>query len=641
MDERLKQMSDRLAVPSDSSESSFSGSHRFTVALIAILSSFAVVIAYCLPGVIGEARADNCGSGGVIVVPGTNDREGGDMVGIEQRYTTGWAGEAPHADNQYSVRKVDYPTTLWPMGATGYDEDVSLGKTATANAIADYQSECPGKPVVVVGYSQGARVAGDVLSDIGNGKHVDKDGTPNENGAYREITVDGKPQIVQIYEADSDGNVVVDADGKPVPTMTGELYSDPRQNGDKTGRGIEQSLIGVIPGLTMTGPRGGGFGDIPVTSVCAEGDPICDLPDPLYDPIGALDGLVGYFTKHGYYPFHMYQDPDKWSECTTSGSTTTCEIKQSSAIVGLLRQGATAIGLDGALIPDFIANRPTIGLPFGIELAKLQPAIRLVSDLLPPLPKLGYGGYLPDVFVFQKIIEGIVKLAPDQFKTGVKELAASVKSIVLMPVNFVKYWAGQIVTAGPTITSGVTPFSTTEVAGDDPDPAETASLRKALTVRSADQGTADESASSSNDAVVVSSTVDDVADNNADNGQGDNGQGSTIQDVPKMKQPEKQVVKPTPGSVESGDGNGGDGSGTGQQDQNGGGSTGDTENTEDSTTTTDNGADDSTSNSETSKSGTSKSGTSKSGTANSTSDSSNSSDTGSGNSGSGNGDSDD
>ena len=501
------------------------------------------------------------------------------------------------------------------------------GTAATKSAIAGYQSSCPGSPVKVVGYSQGARVAGDVLSDIGNDRD-DKDIVATDKNGDPLLDENGDPVIVD--DISSDG-------------LSGELYSDPRQNGDKTGRGIEQSLIGVIPGLTMTGPREGGFGDIPVTSVCAEGDPICDLPDPLYDPIGALDGLVGYFTKHGYYPFHMYQDPASWTNktCTTSGSTTTCEIKQSSAIVGLLRQGATAIGLDGALIPDFIANRPTIGLPFGIELAKLQPAIRLVSDLLPPLPKLGYGGYLPDVFVFQKIIEGIVKLAPDQFKTGVKELAASVKSIVLMPVNFVKYWAGQIVTAGPTITSGVTPFSTTEVAGDDPDPAETASLRKAVTVLSADQGTADESASSSNDTVVVSSTVDDVADNNADNGQGDNGQGSTIQDVPKMKQPEKQVVKPTPGSDESGDGNGGDGSGTGQQDQNGGGSTGDTENTEDSTTTTDNGADDSTSNSETSKSGTSKSGTSKSGTSNSTSDSSNSSDTGSGNSGSGNGDSDD
>ncbi len=623
-------MSYRLAMPSDSSESSFSGSHRFAVALIAILSSFAVVIAYCLPGVIGEARADaNCAAGGaVVIVAGTNDPDASDMIGVKQRYEgTGPAHNNGNAKGDYDIIYVDYPTTLWPMGAVGYDDDVARGTAATKSAIAGYQSSCPGSPVKVVGYSQGARVAGDVLSDIGNDRD-DKDIVATDKNGDPLLDENGDPVIVD--DVSSDG-------------LSGELYSDPRQNGDKTGRGIEQSLIGVIPGLTMTGPREGGFGDIPVTSVCAEGDPICDLPDPLYDPIGALDGLVGYFTKHGYYPFHMYQDPASWTNktCTTSGSTTTCEIKQSSAIVGLLRQGATAIGLDGALIPDFIANRPTIGLPFGIELAKLQPAIRLVSDLLPPLPKLGYGGYLPDVFVFQKIIEGIVKLAPDQFKTGVKELAASVKSIVLMPVNFVKYWAGQIVTAGPTITSGVTPFSTTEVAGDDPDPAETASLRKAVTVLSADQGTADESASSSNDAVVVSSTVDDVADNNADNGQGDNGQGSTIQDVPKMKQPEKQVVKPTPGSDESGDGNGGDGSGTGQQDQNGGGSTGDTENTEDSTTTTDNGADDSTSNSETSKSGTSKSGTSKSGTSNSTSDSSNSSDNGSGNSGSGNGDSDD
>ena len=654
-------MSDRLALPSETPESSFSLSHRMSAVLVALVSSLAVVVAYCLPGV-GIANAGtndvSCRSGGaVVIVGGTNDPEGKAMIGVEQRYK----GTGPASNNsnagKYDVVYVDYPTTLWPLGAAGYDDSVAQGETATKSAIASYQASCPGKPVVVAGYSQGARVAGDVLSEIG------------QAGA--------KGEKIKVVLVDKDGNYI-DKDGNRVTDpvtveidpsqISGELYSDPRQAGNKHGRGIELSLFGIIPGLTMTGSRGAddedsGFGSLEgrVTSVCVDGDPICDLPDPLYDPIGAIDGLLGYFTKHGLYPYQMYRDP-KTGEWTTDRTVScdernVCMVSADSAFAELFQGWAKDLGLTGITIPDFLANRPTIDVPFGFELAHLQKPIRLIEGLLPPLPKLGYGAYLPDMFVFQNILEGIVTLAPAKFEEGVTDLAASVRSIVLLPVNFVKYWAGQIVTAGPTITSGVTPLSATEVAGDDPDPAEKASLRKAFAILATDQESTNEQASSKNDTVEASNTVDNVAGNDEgnngqggtgekDDGQKDDGQDSTTQDVPTTTQPEKHVVTPTPGNDESGDGNGGDGDG--QQDQNHNNST---ENTEKSTTTTDNKADDSTSNSDTSKSDTSKSDTSKSDTSKSNTSKSDSdgsissngdSDSGSndsGNSGSGNNDS--
>lgn len=35
------------------------------------------------------------------------------------------------------------------------------------------------------------------------------------------------------------------------------------------------------------------------TIVCIQGDGVCDTPDPVRDPVGGLDALVGYLTKHG------------------------------------------------------------------------------------------------------------------------------------------------------------------------------------------------------------------------------------------------------------------------------------------------------------------------------------------------------
>ncbi|MFT3663162.1 MAG: PE-PPE domain-containing protein [Gordonia sp. (in: high G+C Gram-positive bacteria)] len=203
-----------------------------------------------------------CGQGAAVVVAGTNaprNTEGlptGGVTGVAQRYRA----------QGYQVTYVDYPTDLWPLGPTPYDEDVAIGKAATERAVAGYQRRCPGRPVVIAGYSQGARIAGDVLSEAGNGR--------GENG--------------------------VSAQG-----LSGELYSDPRRAGGSDGRGIENVLVGLIPGLTMSGPREGAFGSVPVTQYCLQGDPICDLTSPVRRPLSAIDGLVGYFTKHGYYPARM------------------------------------------------------------------------------------------------------------------------------------------------------------------------------------------------------------------------------------------------------------------------------------------------------------------------------------------------
>ena len=42
-----------------------------------------------------------------------------------------------------------------------------------------------------------------------------------------------------------------------------------------------------------------------------------------------------------------------------------------------------------------------------MTVAKLQPLIRPVLQFLPQLPDLGYGGRLPDLFVFTGLLDGI------------------------------------------------------------------------------------------------------------------------------------------------------------------------------------------------------------------------------------------
>ncbi|ETA08764.1 MULTISPECIES: cutinase family protein [Gordonia] len=437
---------------------------RRTSFLIATATGVAVAASFGLVGGVPEAKADSCGAGAVVIVGGTNDPEGQYLVGVKQRYTGLGPDNQPDpnspyaSDNAYQVIYADYPTTLWPLGATGYDSSVAQGTAATKSTIAGYQSQCQGKPVVVAGYSQGARVAGDVLSEIGNGTA----------GEVVAIDENGEPLL------DDDGNpvmVTIDPD-----VISGELYSDPRRAGDKTGRGIELSMIGVIPGLTMSGPRGAngadaGFGTVSdrVVSVCIDGDPICDLPDPLYDPIGAIDGILGYQTKHFLYPYAMYRDPaSQWAtrpvSCSGAGTATgtVCMVGAKSAFAELVQGWANDLGYTGE-IGDFLSGRPTIGLPLGITLANLQPVVRLVQGFLPPLPQLGYGAYLPDLFVFEDILQGIVSLSPARLMRGVNALAASVRSIVLLPVNFVRYWAGAIV--GPSVTSQ--PNTLSVVADDD------------------------------------------------------------------------------------------------------------------------------------------------------------------------------
>lgn len=412
-----------------------------TVALIAA--------AFWGHGVASAETAAACSQPGrVFIVGGTWNSDGSYLVGIEQRYTGHGAHWEELPDSPYSgagayeIEQVPYSATIWPLGSVGYNASEAEGSANLEQAVAAYQQQCGAdKKIVIAGYSQGARIAGDVLTDI---------------GANRSVTMDDGSTYV-ISTTDSDG----------ARTVSGELYSDPRMSATLWGQGIEATLVGIIPGLTMSGTRAvTDYGGLPVTTYCIAGDPICDLPDPFHDPIGDLDALLGYWVKHGQYPFHMYQFPGTGTTwymnganepmtCTQSGSLQTCTIASPSSMVILAQNLVDALGLHWS-VPDLVACRFRLPDIIGITLADFQPPIRWVMDWFPPLPQLGYGAYLPDLYAFENTINGALTWNRELFEEGVQALLASGKSIVALPLNFVKYWAARVVEGITTVPRGST-----------------------------------------------------------------------------------------------------------------------------------------------------------------------------------------
>ena len=151
---------------------------------------------------------------------------------------TGRAGAAllaPEIQPGDTVTYIEYPATvLWPS----YDQSVQAGSQALREELADAPDG-----TLVVAYSQGARIAGDVLAE------------PQNAG------------------------------------VTGVLYSDPRQ----AGSGVEtQTWLPGVLGATMSGERG--EFTVPVESNCIPGDGVCDWRND--DPLGSV---VGYLQHHQHY----------------------------------------------------------------------------------------------------------------------------------------------------------------------------------------------------------------------------------------------------------------------------------------------------------------------------------------------------
>ncbi|MBM7280178.1 cutinase family protein [Gordonia rubripertincta] len=175
------------------------------------------------------------------------------------------------------------PTNLADRQAD-YNVSRTQGYQRAAGKIINTNKRCPLTSYVLMGFSQGAVIAGDLASNIGNGRGVLEDG-----------------------DQDLVLGVGLIADGRRQPGKQNDVDPSP------DGVGAEIALGGmgnIVPGITMTGPRNGGFGDLEdrVQSICAPGDLICDSPTVL-NPLAAVSKLANAASN----PIHaMYATPKYW-----------------------------------------------------------------------------------------------------------------------------------------------------------------------------------------------------------------------------------------------------------------------------------------------------------------------------------------
>lgn len=148
------------------------------------------------------------------------------------------------------------PRTNVPYPATVDDNAQRIGRDNLTNAVSTFRAQCPGSHVTMVGYSGGAQIVGDVRDRM--------------NGA-------GNMNVI--------------------------LVSDPRAPG---------GLAAVLPSVpfwwTNQGPRPAS--SIPTSNICRANDPVCNLGNPLQDPIHAINAGISFLTgAHNYAPHEINPAP--------------------------------------------------------------------------------------------------------------------------------------------------------------------------------------------------------------------------------------------------------------------------------------------------------------------------------------------
>ena len=168
-----------------------------------------------------------------------------------------------------------------------YNDSRAEGTRAAVRAMTDMNNRCPLTSYVLVGFSQGAVIGGDIASDIGNGR-----------GPVDQDLVLG---------------VTLIADGRRQVGVGQEVGPNP------PGQGAEITLHEVPTlsalGLTMSGPRPGGFGMLNdrTYEICAPGDLICAAPESAFN-IAELPKTLEVLAGGAGQPVHaMYATPDFWN----------------------------------------------------------------------------------------------------------------------------------------------------------------------------------------------------------------------------------------------------------------------------------------------------------------------------------------
>ncbi len=168
-----------------------------------------------------------------------------------------------------------------------YNDSRAEGTRNAVKAITDMNNRCPLTSYVLVGFSQGAVIAGDIASDIGNGRGP--------------------------VDADLVLGVTLIADGRRQTGVGQDVGPNPPGQGAEITL-TEVPMLGEM-GLTMTGPRPDGFGLLNdrTNEICATGDLICSAPEEAFS-ITNLPRTLEILGGGAGQPVHaMYATTQFWN----------------------------------------------------------------------------------------------------------------------------------------------------------------------------------------------------------------------------------------------------------------------------------------------------------------------------------------
>ncbi|GAA4386172.1 cutinase family protein [Tsukamurella soli] len=162
------------------------------------------------------------------------------------------------------VAQFHNPIAIPPDGQETYAASRAQGTGRAVAEITRVHAHCPLTGFVLMGFSQGATIAGNIASDIGNGRGP-------------------------IPAADVLGVGLI-SDSRRVRGEATAIGPDP------DGQGVEVLFGGLdLMGVDLQGRRPGGFGTVAgrTVTICGARDPICNEPD---HPLNPLD-IIGNVTQ--------------------------------------------------------------------------------------------------------------------------------------------------------------------------------------------------------------------------------------------------------------------------------------------------------------------------------------------------------
>lgn len=186
-----------------------------------------------------------------------------------------------YPDGDVAVWTLPYTAQFRNINALGemtYDDSKAEGIAKVREELRAVHAECPQTKFILMGFSQGAVIAGDVAAMIGLGN----DPIPADQVVGVALLADGR----RTAEA---GQFV----GNPVAGVGAEVALQP----------VNALIQTVVPGATMTGARENGFGALEdrTFEICAPDDNICDSPTNVVDGVLRAQDLIAANGVHAMY----------------------------------------------------------------------------------------------------------------------------------------------------------------------------------------------------------------------------------------------------------------------------------------------------------------------------------------------------